>query len=219
MSLFATRTELFAVAGSTEQLVLSFPGASVFYHRQDGPYEIEWLRLTDASDNQPLALIEQAWTTSAYLHTEFQHTEIVIDESSYSDMPGPVGEDGKFISLDVSFNVTAELSGWYEVRGRLEDESGKTVARESRTVGLSGAQGSPDVVSVGLSFPGREISSSGIDGPYTLADITIMSFQGVVMDLNPSPYTTAPYSSGDFLGGSPSTGAIFQDGFESGANP
>lgn len=216
MSLSASATDLFTVADSTEQVTLSFDGASVFYHREDGPYQLDWLRLTEVTEDQELDFVEHAWTTAAYSHTEFQHSGVVIDENSYLDMPGGIDANGKITSLDVTFSISSMVPDWHEVHASLEDVNGKVIVTDSQTYELDGAEGMPVVEQVMLSFPGLDISASGVDGPYRLANVTVISLSGEVTDLNPAPYMTAEYFANDFVGGGPSgADVIFTDGFES----
>jgi hypothetical protein len=81
-------------------------------------------------------------------------------------------------------------------------------------VNLGGVEGLIETTIVQLSFAGVEISSSGTDGPYRLAGVTVISDTGIVFDQNPSPYLTSPYAADDFSSAIANPEIIFVDGFE-----
>ena len=66
-----------------------------------------------------------------------------------------------------------------------------------------------------ISFDGRDISASAIDGPYYLTGVSVVSDEGIVMDQNPTPYITTFYTADQFTGEVviPEE-VIFDDGFE-----
>ena len=68
-----------------------------------------------------------------------------------------------------------------------------------------------------LSIGGSNVTAfAGVNGPYQLADVTVLSDRGRVMDKNPIPYITADYLAGDFSETtSPEEEVIFKHGFES----
>lgn len=200
---------------ANEQVVLSFDGASIFYHREDGPYDLVQLRVSDVSDNTELDFQATGGTTASYLHSAFQQTGVVIDESSYTDMGGEPDLEGRFSTLEVAFSIGSSVPGPYIVQARLEDGLGKTVARAWTWVGLGGVDGFSEIALVQLSFNGMDISSSMVDGPYQLADVTVLSDSGLVMDQNPTPYLTDTYLASDFSATPPPLEElIFEDGFE-----
>jgi len=198
---------------TSEQVILSFDGSSIFFHREDGPFQLTQLRLSQSSQDSELDFRANAWTTAAYLHTEFQHTGIVIDENSYTDAGGELDADGKFITLDLMFDISSMEPGPHTVSASLEDNQGKTIAKASTGVGLGGVEGATETAMVVLSFDGQEIFASGTDGPYQVTDVTVISDAGIVMDQNPTPWMTAAYTADDF-GVLVISEEIFMDGFE-----
>jgi hypothetical protein len=229
MSLLATQTiEVPAAANNmsrltapqgiaNDQLVLRFKGASIFYHREDGPYKLVRLRLSDVSEDSELDFLATGVTTSGYLHSEFQQTGVVIDESSYSDIGGALDLEGRFSTLDVAFDINSAVPGPYVVQARLEDSFGKTIARTRTQVGLGGGgiDGFSEIAQAQLSFDGMDISASMIDGPYQLADVTVVSDSGMVVDQNPTPYLTNSYLASDFSSApTPLEEVILENGFE-----
>jgi hypothetical protein len=195
-------------------VVLSFDGASIFYHRADGPYQVANLKLIDPADAGELGFEPNAWTTSGYSHTDFQQSGIAIQQESYTDMAGEPDEEGKFSTLEIMFNLDSTVPGPYEVSAQLEDEFGKKISGAGVKVNLGGVEGLIETTMVQLSFAGVEISSSGTDGPYRLAGVTVISDTGIVFDQNPSPYLSSPYAADDFSSAIANPEIIFVDGFE-----
>jgi hypothetical protein len=212
MSLLDSRTVLVAEGATTEQVVLSFDGASIFFHRENGPFQLTQLRLSDVAEDVELDYQANAWTTAAYLFVSFQQTGIVIDETSYTDAGGELDQRGKFTTLDVLFDIRSITPGPYVLNAHLEDSEGKPIARVSQHIGLGGVEGAPEIAMAVLSFDGMEISASGLGGPYQLAGVTVISDEGIVMDQNPTPYLTATYAADDFS--TTLLNEIFMDGFE-----
>ena len=195
-------------------VLLSFDGASIFYHREDGPFQIANLKLTNLADDGVLDFQEQAWMTSAYLHSDFQQSGVAIDENSYTDMGGELDEQGKFSTLDVTFVIDSMVPGPYLITARLEDDLGSLIAATRLNANLGGFVGSVEAAMVQLSFDGAEILAAGRDGPYRLANVTVIADSGLVFDQNPRPYWTAPYAVGDFSAGTTGEEIIFIDSFE-----
>jgi hypothetical protein len=199
--------------GTTEQVALRFDGSSIFFHRENGPYDVKMLRLRENTQREKLDFQADAFTTSAFLFSEFQNSGIVIDETSYTDSGGELDSDGKFMTLDLMLNISSTVPGPYTILASLEDTEGKTIAKVSSAVGLGGVEGFAEETAVMLSFDGKEIFASGVDGPYQVADVSIISDGGIVMDQNPVPWLTAAYEAGDF-GVIVLEEIILKDGFE-----
>jgi len=201
--------------GTTLQAVLSFDGPSIFFHREDGPFELSHLSLTDISGNSELEARIAAWTTGAHLYTDFQQSGIIIDHLSYTDSGGALDDDDKFLSLDVMFDISSMVPGPYVLLAALENDLGKTIATSRQNIGLAGTDGVAELTAATIGFDGKQISSSAVDGPYFLTGVTLISDQGVVVDQNPTPYMTASYLADDFTAEPVVLDeTIFMDGFE-----
>jgi hypothetical protein len=200
-------------SGTTEQVTLRFDGSLIFFHRENGPYQLKMLRLRENTQRKQLDFQADAFTTSAFQFSEFQNSGIVIDENSYTDSGGELDSDGKFVTLDLMFNISSTVPGPYTILASLEDSKGGTIAKVSTAVGLGGVEGFAELAPVMLSFDGKEIFAAGLDGPYQVADVTVISDGGIVMDQNPVPWLTAAYEVGDF-GVVVLEEIILKDGFE-----
>ena len=213
LALFDSQSIVVADGVSSAQVILSFDGSTVFFNREDGPFELTGLRAKAVPSGSELDYLAAAWTTTAYPFNAFQHSGIVIDENSYGDTAGALDSDGKYLTLDLMFEVSSMAPGPYIVNASLEDAQGRTIARASSVTGLGGVEGFAETSPVMLSYPAQEIFAAGIDGPYQVADVTVIADDGTVMDQNPVPWTTAAWSVDDF-GLLPVTEEIFLDGFE-----
>jgi hypothetical protein len=213
LALYDSQNVTVAEGVNSVQVTLSFDGASIFFNRENGPYQLTQLRLTETAQGSELDFKADAWTTSAYLFSEFQQTGIAINENSYADAGGELDPDGKFITLDLTFEINSMVPGPYTVYASLEDNQGATVVKASAFIGLGGVEGAAETAMAILNFDGQEIFASGKDGPYQVADVTVISDAGIVMDKNPTPWLTAAYTADDF-GVVIVTEDIFLDGFE-----
>ena len=225
LSLVGRTTTSLERGATPVQVVLSFDGASIAYFREDGPYELLSLRLTDLASGAELDFMSSALTTAPYTSSSFQRTNITVDENSYADAGGAANSEGKFETLDITFamdfdfqaliNPDAFSPGLYDVRLSLEDDSGRTISRTSVSVVVGNAD--PDTsqpeerVTVTARFAGEDIAAAAVDGPYQVSRVFVVSDQGTVADHNPVPHVTAPYLATDFGGGND---VIFSSGFE-----
>ncbi len=213
MALAASQVINIPGGGTTHQVTLRFDGPSIFFHRENGPYQLKMLRLRENTQREELDFQADAFTTSAFQFNEFQNFGIVINEASYTDSGGELDTNGKFMTLDLMFNINSTVPGPYTILASLEDAKGKTIASVSTAIGLGGVEGSAEETPVMLSFDATDIFASGLNGPYQVADVTIISDGGIVMDQNPAPWLTAAYEAGDF-GVVVLTEIILKDGFE-----
>jgi len=202
-------------SNTTEQVVLSFDGESIFFHRENGPWELTHLDLAKVAEAGTLDQQVNSWTTAAYQYTDFQQSGIAIDESSYADSGGELDEEGKFITLDVMLDIGSMVPGPYRLLASLENDLGNTIATSSQIIGLAGVETVTEMTMAIISFDGRDISASAIDGPYHLTGVSVISDEGILMDQNPTPYITAAYTADQFTGEPviPEE-VIFDDGFE-----
>lgn len=210
---------------SPVQVTLSFDGASIAYFREDGPYELVNLRLTNRANGAELDFVPTALTTAPYAASSFQRTNITVDENSYADAGGSINSEGRFETLDITFaidfdfqaltNPDAFSPGLYDVRLSLEDDLGRTISRTSVSVVMGNAD--PDTsqpeerVTVSASFAGGDIAAADVGGPYQVSRVFVVSDEGIVVDHNPIPYLTAPYLATDFAG---PDDVIFSSNFE-----
>lgn len=213
LALYDSQTIVVGDGVGSAQVTLVFDGSSIFFNREDGPFQVTSLQVKAVSSGSRLDFQASAWTTAAYPFNAFQSSGVVIDETSYSDSGGELDANGKFLTLDLSFAISSMVSGPYSLNASLEDVQGRTIARATAAIGLGGVEGVMEMTPVMLSFDAQDIFAAGIDGPYQLADVTIISDDGKVMDQNPMPWMTAAYTADDF-GLLPVTEEIFLDGFE-----
>jgi hypothetical protein len=171
---------------------LDFDGQSIFQHRQNGPYHLRRLRVEDMSGNR-MAFIYDAYTTSAYAYSQFQHSGTTVDGTSYSDQGLDVDSDGDYDYLRVEFQIDADQEGVYLLLADLNDSEGSLIASTIREMSL--VVGSNPVV---LDFPGGAIYEHGVDGPYQVAAVALLDQDGTGVDYQQVAHTTQAYSYTDF---------------------
>jgi len=87
------------------------------------------------------------------------------------------------------------------VRASLEDPNGGKVASAETLATLEGSPLAPASTAVTLEMDGRQISANGVDGPYRLLSVTLMSVPGDPVDVHPLAVTTQAYQASDFAAG------------------
>ncbi len=114
---------------------------------------------------------------------------------SYSDSATDDDGDGKYDSLNVNVGLNATQAGNYLLSGDLV--SGSTIAAHS-VISTTLSVGSNTPI---LSFNGDEIGQSGLNGPYTLTNVTVADQQNAGVPAvwqAANVYTTATYTATDF---------------------
>jgi pimeloyl-ACP methyl ester carboxylesterase len=114
----------------------------------------------------------------------------------YSDSPTDVDGDGKYDSLDIGVGITSTQAGNYLLSGDLIDISGTVVVHSVISVTLGVGE-----VTATLPFNGDDIRQSGLNGPYTLTNLTIADQQNAGVPaiwLAQNVWTTAAYTATDF---------------------
>jgi pimeloyl-ACP methyl ester carboxylesterase len=97
--------------------------------------------------------------------------ESVLLTGQYSDAVNDADGDGRFDGLDVQVGVNALAAGDYTLHANLE-VNGQLVANTAAPVTLS-----VGTSTVTLSFSGNSLRATGLNGPYTLTNLTIKDGQ------------------------------------------
>lgn len=176
-------------APGAHSLTLIFDGHQIWEHGVNGPYKLTGLLLSDTSaEVLPVDSADDLYTTSAYSAGQFEHPLLYM-ESGQEQTSDPDG-NGRFDSLTIQLQVYAALAGTYHVNGRLVDSQGDEIAWSSSVFDAFG-EGS---YKVNLVYIGSEIGYHGVNGPYTLEDVSIYRSDGGVLVTLPLAYTTQAYS-------------------------
>lgn len=155
---FATTTTSLPTGPQTVPMDLS--GPDIYSSGIDGPY-VALIALYDASRT---LLDQDSYTTSAYFSTSFEPPAAVF-HPPYSDrgVDTDTPPNGLYDFLEVDVGLTVNRQGTFELFGFLTDQFGTPISSD-----LAEATLSPGNRVIPLSFPGREIQASGLDGPYTV---------------------------------------------------
>lgn len=156
-----TSFESILSAGSIN-IPLRFDGEQIFTRKVDGPYQLKLVRLSEEDDTVTVIVDERSdmYQTAVYRFTEFQHTPIYLTGDGTA-----IGVDtngnGLYDVLNVSLDVEVRNSGTYTWSSRLTN-------KENTEVGFAASSGyfNAGTNSIILSYDGKQIGSSGVNGPY-----------------------------------------------------
>ncbi|TLZ51765.1 MAG: hypothetical protein E6K18_04095 [Methanobacteriota archaeon] len=166
---------------------VSVPGVPIWQSGFDGPYAAVLL-LIDGSGN----LLEQTtYFTGPYLSTDFDPPGALFNPP-HSDrgIDRDVPPNGLFDVLAVNASLNVNRAGTYMVNGILFDPGGNFITTVSATATVATG---PQVIE--LDFPGRDIFTRGLDGPYR-ANMDLFDDVGNLLDFG--FHITGPYQSTDF---------------------
>lgn len=148
-------SETFMVEAGTQTLSLRFPGVSLFRSGQDGPYEVV-IALFDANGERQGDI---EFLTQPYDHTQF---EAILDlTGAFNDQGIDTNGNGLYDLLRVGVGVHVRAAGTFLVTARLKNLVDPLTVYTDTLMNLSAG---PQTLTV--DFPGPEINSQGIDGPY-----------------------------------------------------
>jgi len=171
------------LAGGANTVQLSFDGLRISAAKEDGPYVLKYLSITDVEDPGPDDFINSAlghwqsvYTTSAYQAHQFQNRGALLSGRIAERGLDPDG-DGRYESLALDVGLDIFEPGTYTVQGDLYDSRDRSVARATWT--------GPDSTA-SLQFDGL----SGTEGPYTLKEIALLNADGETIELMVEAYTT-----------------------------
>jgi len=147
---------------------LIFSGSAIQQSGVDGPYCLEDLQLFEnGPEETQVDQVVNPYTTTAYAAGDFQRPAI-----SAVSLVGDAGLDsngnGLFEFLSVEVAVDVVTTGDYLVDAQLTAADGTIISSASSHVTLQAGG-----ANVKLYFPGFEIQSAGLDGPYSLHGLTI----------------------------------------------
>jgi hypothetical protein len=173
---------------------LVFSGTAIFESKLNGPYLLARIELCMASEDDMLLLdyVSDAFTTSTYSYTEFEHSLTKIGES-YSDEGEDIDNNGKYDALNIHIPIITDMTGQYELSGWLYTNSGKTIGYADIKTELEAG-----TTQVTLSFSGKEVRQSRTDGPYILKQVQLLDGNDTELASKYIAYTTTNYLYTDF---------------------
>jgi len=173
-------------------VALAFSGSVIGQSREDGPYLLRRLWLEDAL-GATVELLHDPYTTASYTCSEFENGVHAVDVASFHDEGLDLSGNGSYDYLRVEVTVDVPASGEYSVSAHLLGGSGQTVSeRELETTLQAGAN------TVVFDFPGSDIRSSGVDGPYEVGRVLVLEGTGSVIDYVQQAHTTQAYTCDSF---------------------
>jgi hypothetical protein len=133
---------------------MDFPGEAIAANGLNGPYTA-YLTVSDGNYLDSLVYI-----TPAYLSASFQ-LPIAFFTGDISDTGVDTNGNGLYESLMVSVEAVTLVPGTYTVSSILQDSNGIFIAAGETSIDLSKVP-----TSVSMSFDGKAIYHSSVDGPY-----------------------------------------------------
>lgn len=118
----------------------------------------------------------------------------------YSDQALDLNGNGLFDVLSINAGVNVIVAGHYSLSGNLRDAAGKLIA-SAFYASLGQAPLAAGARTLNLSFDGRQINSSGSNGPYKLTDVTLTDLNNntsIQIDYQEQPFTSKFYSANSF---------------------
>jgi len=186
------------------QINFSFDGLKIYSKKLNGPYTVSYISVSK-SDIGEITRTTNAYTTTSYLYSQFEHNSSAADGyivGNYSSSVIDSNSDGEYdyLAITVTINVTSP-SDDFNLYGDLYSSSGTTwITSDYNNSDYS------DYWNVGentttLYFKGDDIYSSETDGPYMLGYLRLGANIGgtwVLLDEESNVYTTSSYNYTDF---------------------
>jgi hypothetical protein len=148
---------------------LLFDGKTLFQNRVNGPYTLSVIRIAEESGLNllPVAEVANAHQTAAYSYLQFEHTPLRLTGNGTAtgiDFNG----NGLYDRLDVTVEIEADRSGFYQWSGQLRDVNGRELGFIARSAFFNVGR---NVLT--FSFDGATIGRNGVDGPYFITDLLV----------------------------------------------
>lgn len=174
---------------------LRFDGKAIRWQRKNGPYTLRDLEVRDANQTR-VAFLTQAYTTpTSYAANHFESSGVAeLNTAAYTEQGIDLNQDGLYDLLRVNSAISVTTPGLYHLSASLKDQAGQTIADIANEVDL--VTGNNPTVT--LDFPGGLIRRHGVDGPYQVTQVVLMTQAGEVIDQQTLAITTKPYTATAF---------------------
>ncbi|MGI9174433.1 MAG: T9SS type A sorting domain-containing protein, partial [Rhodothermales bacterium] len=176
----ANRTS--ALTPGTQQVELAFPGGPL-HHTGDGAYALTLSIYDEGGRNRG-----SYRTTTGPLTASVFDAFLEPDGSAESEGIDRDG-DGTFDVLQIRFGADVDSAGTYRITGLLRDGDSDAFAFAATQQTL--AAGANTVM---IDFSGLRINEHETNGPFTLAEISVLGKDGQSLDRIPLGHTTAAYA-------------------------
>ncbi|NQU99036.1 S8 family serine peptidase [Candidatus Woesearchaeota archaeon] len=179
-------------SGVTE-VELSFYGQQIYNQGFDGPYNLDYLSLSqhvEGSGYVEIEWINDPYQTAAYNYTDFEHVPATLTSNMWDEGVDLDG-DGSYDILRLTLEVDVEVSGDYDFLAQLNTLDGEYIDYSGDSHNLS-----VGLNNVSIDFNGDDILREGTDGPYYVSYVYIS--HGNTYEYEYIYYTTNNYSYLDF---------------------
>ncbi|HEX7168951.1 MAG TPA: hypothetical protein VF230_18380, partial [Acidimicrobiales bacterium] len=186
------------LAAGAGTIRLRAEGRQVFDTAADGPYRLRRVLLSRDDAGFTLEdLASEVTTTTAYLHTAFEHDPVVLHEDEIEEVdPQDVDGDGLFDYIVVNVPVTVDEAGTYVLNGRLRTATGGSVTDAGGTISLPAGKST-----VVLRLPTTAIGTGSYDEAFELRDLVVYRSANLdAFDYVAQSITTASYHSNQMEG-------------------
>ncbi|MEO1415615.1 MAG: T9SS type A sorting domain-containing protein [Bacteroidota bacterium] len=175
-------------------VVLSFGGEEIAQKGLDGPYTLSDLQLIDLETGEVVDERQTAYTTSAYLATQFERENIVLT-GQINEAAVDKNFNGLYDSLNVAVEVDVLTPGFYNISAQLVDSTLSSINWTTNNLNLS--QGKNTIY---LRFEGKEINRDRLSGSYTVTNLSLYNDQLQSYNYFYNVYTTNSYQFSEFEG-------------------
>jgi hypothetical protein len=148
----------------------------------------------DSVEND-LDSLKQPYSTAAYHYSDFEGGSANL--KGYGDFPEDMDGDSKYDKLVVSVNLAVLKAGTYYLDARLVDSNGKSFSKAGMELDYTSVT-IPGNQTANLVFLGKDIFSNGVNGPYSVKEVTVVDGSGAVADRQVDAWSTKAYNHSDF---------------------
>ncbi len=174
-----------------------FEAAGLVATGDNGPFTlttIELLQITPSGAFPADALVEQTYTTAAYLQSQLERPPIFLTGVT-SDSAADTDSDGDFDRLTVNVGIVVRIAGTYDYTVALFNECSGQIEFLTGERNFPGGITPVDLV---LNFNGRRIGQDGVGGPFIVKDLAVYGAGGTLVEVNIA--TTGVYAATQFDG-------------------
>lgn len=190
------------VTAGTGSATLRFDGQALFRAGLSGPYTLGNLVLADDEQNL-LAHVSSQATSGVYTTDQFDHFEVEIDLQGFAAEQVDADHNRYAETLNVHGGVRADFAGAYAINARLVGPAGQEIAETQQTTTLAAGHNT-----FSLTFPWATIAAAGVDGPYTVTDLSVYPIydagNGAFL---PNAHTTPKYKATGLINRDPQVSA------------
>lgn len=173
----------------THQATIRFTGPTIKSKRLDGPYSLKYINIQGANTSD---ILVDAYTTQSYAYADFDGLQSSFS-NEIDDILEDLNEDDIIDSLGFELTIASEISADYLISGDLYTTDNEFIANTESI--LSVDEGSTSAL---IKFAGPVIYDKGLNGPFTLKNLSLIDLSGVLIDLIDSAATTDSLSFYDF---------------------